>query len=219
MECHLAPKFLCQKNRHMSTLPFSRIGWSFIFLPRKPAGKVLLIVDGHASHTNSVEVLEFSEANDIILFCLPSHTTHYLQPLDRSFLKSLKNHYYAACNNFLKANPSRKITRIIFGNLLGQAWGKSATVENGMSCFRATGIAPFNPAIFQITHILIFKWNKMQKPGLVQIVRVKIHPLRRLHSVSLPLRHLCLVVRTTLTLQQLRLTPHSILHRENYWRT
>lgn len=29
------------------------------FLPRKPAGKVLLIVDGHTSHTNLVEVLEF----------------------------------------------------------------------------------------------------------------------------------------------------------------
>lgn len=119
----------------------------FHFLPRKPAGKVLLIVDGHTSHTNSVEVLEFSEANDIILLCLPSHTTHYLQPLDRSFFKSLKNHYYSACNNFLKANPSRKITRLIFGNLLGQAWGKSATVENGMSGFKATGIAPFNPEV------------------------------------------------------------------------
>ncbi|KAK9738146.1 DDE superfamily endonuclease [Popillia japonica] len=91
----------------------------FHVLPRNPAGKVLFIVDGHTSHTNSVEVLEFSEANDIILFCLPSHTTHYLQPLDRSFFKSLKNYYYAACTNFLKANPSRKITRIIFGTSLG----------------------------------------------------------------------------------------------------
>lgn len=31
-----------------------------------------------------------------------------------------------------------------FGKLLGYAWGKSATVENGMSGFRATGISPFN---------------------------------------------------------------------------
>ncbi|KAI4469132.1 dde superfamily endonuclease [Holotrichia oblita] len=34
---------------------------------------------------------------------------------------------------------------MVFGTLLGKAWGKLATVENGMSGFRATGIAPFNP--------------------------------------------------------------------------
>lgn len=125
------------------------------FLPRKPAGTVLLIVDGHTSHTNSVEVLEFCEEN-IVLLCLPSHTTHYLQPLDRSFFKSLKNHYYAACNNFLKTNPTRKLGRLQFGTLLGSAWGKSATVENGMSGFRATGIAPFNPvAIPEYAYVTI----------------------------------------------------------------
>lgn len=114
------------------------------FMPRKPPGPVLLIVDGHTSHTNSVDVLEFCETNKIILLCLPSHTTHYLQPLDRAFFKSLKSNYYAACNNFLKTNPSRKLTRFQFGKLLGYAWGKSATVENGISAFRATGISPFN---------------------------------------------------------------------------
>lgn len=31
------------------------------FLPRKPSGIVLLIVDGHTSHTNSIDVLEFCE--------------------------------------------------------------------------------------------------------------------------------------------------------------
>lgn len=117
------------------------------FIPRKPAGTVLLILDGHTSHTNSVEVLEFCEANNVVLLCLPSHTTHYLQPLDRSFFKSLKSNYYSACNNFLKANPARKITRQQFGQLLGSSWSKSATVQNGSAGFRATGIAPFNPEI------------------------------------------------------------------------
>lgn len=94
------------------------------FLPRKTAGTALIILDGHTSHTNSVEVLEFCEANEIILLCLPSHTTHFLQPLDRSFFKSLKSHYYSECNRFMKTNPSRKITRYQFGKLLGEAWNK-----------------------------------------------------------------------------------------------
>ncbi|CAH1975507.1 unnamed protein product [Acanthoscelides obtectus] len=71
------------------------------FLPRKSKGKIILILDGHSSHCSSVETLEFAQANDIILLCLPSHTTHWLQPLDGSFFKALKSHYYNACNIYI----------------------------------------------------------------------------------------------------------------------
>nr|CAI5838031.1 unnamed protein product [Callosobruchus analis] len=56
---------------------------------------------------SSVEVLEYAEMNDVILLCLPSHTTQFLQPLDRAFFKALKSHYNAACNSFLRTNPTR----------------------------------------------------------------------------------------------------------------
>lgn len=114
------------------------------FVPRKPAGKTLLILDGHASHCSNVEMLEFAVNNDIIMLCLPSHTTHYLQPLDRTFFKSLKSNYNLACSNFMKNNPSMRITRLQFGQLLGFAWSKSATVENALSGFNSTGIIPLN---------------------------------------------------------------------------
>ncbi|KAI5635189.1 DDE superfamily endonuclease domain-containing protein [Phthorimaea operculella] len=114
------------------------------FLPRKPAGKVLLCLDGHTSHCNSVEMLEFAAANDICLFTLPSHTTHYLQTLDRSVFKSLKAHYYEACRMWLKLNPGRRLTRLQFGELLSTAWGKGATYENATAGFKATGVYPFN---------------------------------------------------------------------------
>lgn len=117
------------------------------FLLRKPTGSVLLILDGHTSHTNSVEVLEFCEENSIILLCLPSHTTHYLQPLDRSFFKSLKSNFYMACNNYIRTNPTRKLSRHQFGKLLGFAWNMSASVKNGVAGFRASGISPYNPEI------------------------------------------------------------------------
>jgi hypothetical protein len=117
----------------------------FHFLPRKMPGKVLLIVDGHTSHTNNLEMLEFSEEKNIILLCLPPHTTHYLQPLDRGFFKSLKIFYYDACRRFIKGNTGRKLKRVNFGKLLGQSWNRAATVENAVSTFRATGIVPFNP--------------------------------------------------------------------------
>lgn len=115
------------------------------FLPRKPLGKVLLILDGHTSHTTNLDFLEFSEENNIILFCLPAHTTHYLQPLDRAFFKSLKGHYYDACRHMLRSNPKRVLNRLQFGKLLGEAWGKSATAQNAISAFNSTGILPYNP--------------------------------------------------------------------------
>lgn len=40
------------------------------FLPRKPLGKVLLILDGHTSQTTNLDLLEFSEENNIIFFLL-----------------------------------------------------------------------------------------------------------------------------------------------------
>lgn len=115
------------------------------FFPKKPPGKVLLLFDGHSSHTSNLETLEFAEEHGIILFCLPPHTTHFLQPLDRSFFKSLKGNYYDACRIFIKSQANRKLNRLNFGKILGDAWGKSASVQNAVSGFKSTGIMPFNP--------------------------------------------------------------------------
>ena len=114
------------------------------FMPRKPLGKVLFILDGHMSHCNICEMLEFAEENGIIMLCLPPHTTHYLQHLDRAVFESLKTHYYAACNNFIKINPSKKIGRLQFGQLLAESWAKAAIATNAMSGFRASGIFSFS---------------------------------------------------------------------------
>nr|XP_022906536.1 uncharacterized protein LOC111418265 [Onthophagus taurus] len=104
-----------------------------------------IMKDGHTSHTSCIEMLEFADNNDIILMSIPPHTSHWLQPLDRTFFKSLKSNYYSACNSYMINNPSRKITRLQFGTLLRLAWGKSANVDNGVSGFRTCGILPFEP--------------------------------------------------------------------------
>nr|XP_033329354.1 uncharacterized protein LOC117222019 [Megalopta genalis] len=112
------------------------------FLPRKPTETALLIVDGRTHHINSLDVLDFCERQNIILFCLPSHASRYLQPLDREFFKSFQNNYFVACKNFQTTNSNNTIH---FGKLLSQAWSKSATVANAVTAFNVTGISPFNP--------------------------------------------------------------------------
>lgn len=61
------------------------------FIPRKPAGKTLLIMDGHSSYCSDVEMLELANQNDIVLLCLPSHCTQALQPLDKFFSVLLRS--------------------------------------------------------------------------------------------------------------------------------
>lgn len=136
--------YMSEKSTYINTTLFLK--WlQSEFVPRKHQRPVVLILDGHASHCSSVEVLEYAEANEVILLCLPSHTTQFLQPLDCAFFKALKSYYYAAYNLFLRTNPTRAINRFQFGKLLAEAWEKAATVKNAVSAFRSTGIAPFNP--------------------------------------------------------------------------
>jgi len=60
------------------------------FSKHKSAGKSLLIMDGHTSHVD-YEALSNADANDITLLLLPAHTSHELQPLDKSVFKALKS--------------------------------------------------------------------------------------------------------------------------------
>ncbi|CAG4974913.1 unnamed protein product [Colias eurytheme] len=136
--------FMSQKSAYITSEIF--LEWMKThFIPRKPAGKVVLLLDGHSTHCKSVEMLEYANENDIILLSMPSHTSHYLQPLDRSVFKSLKHHFYEQCRLWLIHNPGRRISRLSFGALLSKAWGKAATSDNAIAGFKATGVYPFNP--------------------------------------------------------------------------
>jgi len=42
---------------------------------------LLLILDGHSTH-NQPEMIRYARDKDIIILCLPPHTTHETQPLD-----------------------------------------------------------------------------------------------------------------------------------------
>lgn len=58
----------------------------------KSPGKCLLIFDGASCHLD-YDIVDAAEKNGIILYCLPSNTTHELQPLDKSVNKSFENYW------------------------------------------------------------------------------------------------------------------------------
>ena len=105
----------------------------------------MLILDGHDSH-NFVEIIELAIANQISLVELPAHTSHWLQPCDRTVFGPLKTYYNSACTDMTNMFPGTVVSRTNFCTLLTTAWIKAMTPENIKSGFRACGIYPFNPS-------------------------------------------------------------------------
>lgn len=91
------------------------------FIPRKQPGKCLLILDGHTSHVSSFALLETTAKNDFILLGLPSHTTNFLQPLDRCFFNSLKTCFRKTCDECLLNHPDKKNNEIPNWDLTGKS--------------------------------------------------------------------------------------------------
>ena len=72
------------------------VEWFEHFLKSTGATKknpVLLILDGHSTHTMNMEVIDLARANGVVLLCLPPHCSHKMQPLDVSFMKPLSIYY------------------------------------------------------------------------------------------------------------------------------
>ncbi|XP_014665337.1 PREDICTED: uncharacterized protein LOC106807509 [Priapulus caudatus] len=83
---------------------------------------------------------------DVHLLALPAHTTHFLQPLDRSFFGPLKQNYNAVCTKFIRENPDKMISKWVWPSLFRGSWLQNIAplaIANG---FRATGLYPFSPS-------------------------------------------------------------------------
>ena len=60
----------------------------------------LLILDGHSSH-ETLAILELALQENIHILSLPPHTTHALQPLDRTVFGPLNMAYNSVCSEYL----------------------------------------------------------------------------------------------------------------------
>ena len=52
---------------------------------------LLLLLDGHSIHYQR-DVVRYAKENNVIILCLPPHTTHETQPLDCGVFAPLKSH-------------------------------------------------------------------------------------------------------------------------------
>ena len=110
---------------------------------------VLLVLDGHYSHTRNLEVIDMARESGVGIICLPPHSTHMMQPLDVSFMSPFKTYYSQEIENWLKSNIGRVVTHYQVASLMRKAYVRAATVEVAVNGFRKTGIFPFNPNLFR----------------------------------------------------------------------
>ncbi|CAH0717720.1 unnamed protein product, partial [Brenthis ino] len=112
----------------------------------KVPGKCLLIFDGAKCHL-SYESLEEADKNNIVLYCLPSNTTHELQPLDKSVNRSFEHHWDEEVLNYLCNSQERTLNKAAFNKIFSRTWPKCMTQTNITNGFKATGLYPLDPDV------------------------------------------------------------------------
>lgn len=100
--------------------------------PQKP---VLLILDGHSSHTKSLELINLARENNVVLLTFPPHTTHRMQPLDVSFMAPLSAFYEQEVRKWLMNHPGRSVTIYQIGKLFNAAFSRAANVQTAVKGF------------------------------------------------------------------------------------
>ena len=124
-----------------------------LFLPSIPPTRpVLLLLDGHSSHYEP-ETIHYAASQDVVVLCLPPHTTHVSQPLDVSFFKPLKVYWSEVCHRYIQDNPGRVVTKYQFSSLFSSAWYKAIRPETIVNGFRKVGVSPFDPTAITVPDV------------------------------------------------------------------
>ena len=141
--------YACHPSGWMQTDLFTDWFHHFLAFAKPTESKpVLLILDGHATHTKNIALIDLARQNNVHIICLPPHCTHRLQPLDVTFMKPLSSYYNEAVRIWLRSHPGRVVTVHQIAMLFGGAYLKAATAIIAVNSFRKTGIVPKNPAVF-----------------------------------------------------------------------
>ena len=109
------------------------------FVPGR-GSSLLLLLDGHKSHV-SLTLADWAKKNNIVMFILPAHTSHILQPLDVACYGPFQRMYYAQCHKVMR-QVSATITKYNICDIACKVYSKALSSENLQSGFMRTGIFP-----------------------------------------------------------------------------
>jgi hypothetical protein len=143
----LTPGSIAQLTRRGSMTTEAFVNWLKHLIHYKGAHPCLLVFDQVTSHLDHSKV-EAADHHDITLLCLPSQTTHELQPVFKSVFGPFEHYWDKQVLLFYSHSTVCTLTNQRFGKIFTEVWDKAVTPANSKLGFRATGICPFNPSIF-----------------------------------------------------------------------
>ena len=108
-----------------------------------PQNRHLLILDGYNSHI-TLDVVREASAAGLDLLTLSAHTSHTLQPLDKSVFKPFKQHFREYRDFWSSRNLEESATKDVLAQWVSLALRKALFASNIKNGFRATGIFPLD---------------------------------------------------------------------------
>lgn len=142
--------FTCHKSGWIQQHLFTQWLSHFIYMVKPSEQKpVILILDGHYSHTRNLDVIDMARESGIIVLSLPPHSTYRIQPLDVAFMGPFKTFYANEVETWLMNHPGRVVTSYQVSELMGKAYIRAATKEVAIDGFKKSGIYPFNRDLFR----------------------------------------------------------------------
>ena len=104
---------------------------------------MILFMDGHASHIN-LQVIRLARECRVILLCLPSHTTHALQPLDVGVYGPLKGRWGKILKEYKMETCAAVVDKTEFPGLLEKLWEESFEAKHLKAGFHKAGLCPLS---------------------------------------------------------------------------
>ncbi|XP_038072690.1 tigger transposable element-derived protein 1-like [Patiria miniata] len=122
-------------------------------LPATSDDPVLLLYDGHRSHV-SLPLIQWARENNIILFVLPAHTSHVLQPMDIGCFGPFEKILNGMRHTHMRHHATSGIDKYSLCEIACKAYASALTPNNLQASFRKSGIYPVdrcavNPSSFK----------------------------------------------------------------------
>ena len=113
------------------------VKWAADF--RKPC---ILFLDGHGSHL-TYKVVESALANQIVMICLPPHTSHALQPCDVALFRPFKVCWKDVLKSWFRETRLQNVDKAVFPTLLCKLWVKIKP-SNAVAGFAGSVLYPLD---------------------------------------------------------------------------
>ncbi|TKA66365.1 hypothetical protein B0A49_07680, partial [Cryomyces minteri] len=103
----------------------------------------LLLLDGHGPHATK-DFLDYGDDHKILLYYLPPHATHFLQPLDVVVFQPYK-HWHAEAVDAATRTGCTNFNKVEFLAALQSIRLQTLQKSTVLSAWRQTGLIPWNP--------------------------------------------------------------------------